>query len=99
MKTCETPSTDVERNSSMPLIVLTAASTLSVTSVSISRGLAPWLTTVTVIVGKSIFGNRSTPSVENENTPTTVSDRINIVANTGRRTQISASFCMMEFIH
>src|SRR5215212_1972331 len=94
MKTCETPSTEVERSSSMPLMVLTAASTLSVTSVSISRGPAPGLTTVTVMVGRSIFGKRSTPSVRNEKTPTTVSDRINIVANTGRRTQISANFCM-----
>ncbi len=64
MKTCETPSTEVERSSSMPLMVLTAASTLSVTSVSISRGLAPGLTTVTVMVGRSIFGKRSTPSVD-----------------------------------
>ena len=62
MKTCETPSTEVERSSSMPLIVLTAPSTLSVISVSISCGEAPGFTTVTVIVGRSIFGNRSTPS-------------------------------------
>src|SRR5881275_3157214 len=96
MKTCETPSTEVERNSSMPLMVLTAASTLSVTSVSISRGLAPGLTTVTVMVGRSIFGKRSTPNVVTEKSPTTVSDRINIVANTGRRTQISANFCMSQ---
>ena len=38
MKTCETPSTDVERSSSMPEIVLTAPSTWSVISVSISCG-------------------------------------------------------------
>jgi hypothetical protein len=56
MKTCETPSTEVERSSSIPLIVLTAPSTLSVISVSISCGDAPGLTTVTVIVGRSIFG-------------------------------------------
>jgi hypothetical protein len=93
-KTCETPSTEVERSSSMPLMVLTAASILSVTSVSISRGLAPGLTTVIVIVGKSIFGNRSTPSEKNEKIPTTVNDKINIVAKTGRRTHISANFCM-----
>jgi hypothetical protein len=78
----------------MPLMVLTAASTLSVISVSTSCGPAPGLTTVTVMVGRSIFGKRSTPSVENEKRPTTVSDRINIVAKTGRRTQISANFCM-----
>ncbi len=62
MKTWETPSTDVERSSSIPEIVLTAPSTRSVISVSISCGDAPGFTTVTVIVGKSIFGNRSTPS-------------------------------------
>ena len=60
-KTCETPSIEVERSSSIPLIVLTASSTLSVISVSTSCGEAPGFTTVTVIVGKSIFGNRSTP--------------------------------------
>src|SRR5215212_6995969 len=65
MKTCETPSTEVERSSSMPLMVLTAASTLSVISVSTSCGPAPGLTTVTVMVGRSIFGKRSTPSDRN----------------------------------
>ena len=95
MMTCDTPSTEVERNSSMPLMVLTAPSTLSVISVSISCGDAPGLTTVTVIVGKSIFGKQIHAERLNEKMPTTVSDRINIVANTGRRTQISASFCMI----
>ena len=94
MKTCEAPSTEVERNSSIPLIVFTAPSTLSVTSVSISWGEAPGLITVTVIVGKSILGNRSTPSALKENNPTTVRLRIIIVAKTGRWTQISASFCI-----
>ena len=94
IKTCETPSSEVERNSSMPLIVLTAPSTLSVISVSTSSGEAPGLMTVTVIVGRSIFGNRSTPRDRNEKMPTTVMLKISIVANTGRRTQISASFCI-----
>ncbi len=94
MKTCDTPSSDVERNSSMPLIVLTAPSILSVISVSTSCGDAPGFLTVTVIVGKSIFGNRSTPSDLNENKPTTVMLRMSMVANTGRRTQISANFCI-----
>src|ERR1044071_1218367 len=95
MKTCETPSVEVERNSSMPLMVLTAASTLSVISVSISCGEAPGLVTVTVIVGRSILGNRSTPRPRNEKSPTTVIAIINIAANTGRRTHISASFCII----
>ena len=93
-KTCETPSTEVERSSSMPLMVLTAPSILSVISVSISCGDAPGLTTVIVIVGRSIFGNRSTPRDLKEKRPTTVMLRMSMVANTGRRTQISASFCI-----
>src|SRR5207237_10341513 len=72
------------------------SSTLSVISVSTSWGDAPGLMTVTVIVGRSIFGKRSTPSVENEKIPTTVSAMIIIVAKTGRRTQISASFCITK---
>src|SRR6185295_17214963 len=96
MKTCDTPSTEVERSSSIALIVLTAPSTLSVISVSISCGDAPGLTTVTVIVGRSIFGKRSTPSDRYEKSPTTVRLRMIIVANTGRRTQISASFCIVQ---
>ena len=60
-------------------------------------GEAPGLTTVTVIVGKSIFGNRSTPRLKNENAPTTTSDKINIVAKTGRLTQTSASHCILLY--
>ena len=91
------PSIDVERSSSIPEMVLTASSTLSVISVSISCGEAPGFTTVIVIVGKSIFGNRSTPRLKNENAPTTTSDRINIVANTGRFTQTSANHCILLY--
>src|SRR5258708_36326948 len=75
-------------------MVLTASSTLSVISVSISWGDEPGLATVTVIVGKSIFGKRSTPRLKNENAPTTTSDITSIVAKTGRFTQISASHCI-----
>ena len=65
--TCETPSDEIERSSSMPLIVLTASSILSVISVSISSGAAPGSRVVTTMVGKSTFGKRSTPScVERE---------------------------------
>ena len=45
--TCDTPSDEVDRSSSMPLIVLTASSILSVTSVSICSGAAPGCTVVT----------------------------------------------------
>ena len=44
MMTCETPSDEIERSSSMPLIVLTASSILSVISVSICSGAAPGCT-------------------------------------------------------
>ena len=60
--TCETPSVVIERSSSMPLIVLTASSTLSVISVSTSSGAAPGCVVVTTTTGKSTFGKRSTPS-------------------------------------
>ena len=39
--TCETPSVEIERSSSMPLMVLIASSILSESSVSISSGAAP----------------------------------------------------------
>ena len=41
MMTCEMPSDEIERSSSMPLMVLTASSILSVISVSICSGAAP----------------------------------------------------------
>ncbi len=62
MYTWLTPSTDTERRSSMPLTVLTAASILSVISLSTSSGAAPGWTTDTVTVGKSTLGKRSRPS-------------------------------------
>ncbi len=46
----------------MPAMVLTARSILSVISVSISSGAAPDCRVVTVMIGKSTLGNRSTPS-------------------------------------
>ena len=44
--TCETPSDETERSSSIPLMVLTASSILSVISVSICSGAAPGCTVV-----------------------------------------------------
>src|SRR5262245_33266301 len=78
----------------MPLMVLTASSTLSVTSLSTCSGAAPGKRVVTVMVGKSTVGMRSTPSWPNANAPTTTSERIRTEAKTGRRTQSSASHCM-----
>ena len=57
MMTSETPWLEVERSSSMPLMVLTAPSILSVSSVSISSGAAPFSVVVTTMAGKSILGN------------------------------------------
>ena len=62
MKTCEMPSDEIDRSSSMPLIVLTASSILSVIWVSMSSGAEPGWRVVTVMIGKSTFGKRSTPS-------------------------------------
>ena len=92
--TCETPSDEIERSSSMPLMVLTASSILSVISVSTSSGAAPGSRVVTTTVGKSTFGKRSRPSRPNENAPTTVSERMMTVAKTGRLTEMDASHCM-----
>src|SRR5262249_30302122 len=92
--TCEIPSDETDRSSSMPLIVLTASSILSVISVSICSGAAPGCTVVTSTVGKSTFGKRSTPRRVNENAPMTVSERMSTVAKTGRLTQSAASHCM-----
>ena len=55
--TCETPSDDVEVSVSIPLMVLTASSTLSVTSLSTCSGAAPGRRVVTTTVGKSTAGN------------------------------------------
>ena len=92
--TCEMPSAEFELSWSMPLIVLTASSTLSVTSLSTCSGAAPGRRVVTVTVGKSTVGSRSTPSCPKANAPTTVSERMRTDAKTGRRTQSSASHCM-----
>src|SRR4029079_10175374 len=92
--TFELPFEEVERISSIPGTVFTAPSTWSVTSVSISAGAAPGFDVDTEIVGRSIFGNRSTPSVKKLNPPTTVKNITMTVANTGRCTQISANHCI-----
>ena len=53
----------------MPLMVFTASSMRLVISVSTSSADAPGFETVTMTVGRSIFGKRSTPRVKNEKTP------------------------------
>ena len=54
--TRERPSVDVERSSSMPATVLTAASMRSVTSVSMLSGVAPGFVVVTDTTGVSTRG-------------------------------------------
>jgi hypothetical protein len=63
---------------------LTAPSITSVTSVSISAGADPGFEVEIEIVGRSIFGKRSTPSVKKLNPPTTVKNITITVAKTGR---------------
>ena len=94
MMTCETPSDEVDRSSSIALMVLTASSILSVISVSTSSGAAPGRRVVTTTVGKSTLGKRSRPRRVNANAPMTVSDRMRTLAKTGRLTEIAASHCM-----
>ena len=62
MLTSERPSEDTERSSSMPEIVLTASSMRFDTWVSTSSGAAPRKVVVTVTIGSSIFGKKSTPN-------------------------------------
>jgi hypothetical protein len=64
------------------------------TSVSTSSGLAPGSVVRTLTVGRSMAGKRSTPRRKYAAAPTTTSARMSMVAKTGRRMQISASFCM-----
>ena len=56
MATWEKPSLEVERSSSMPSMVLTAPSILSLMSVSTSSGAAPSSVVVTSTNGRSMFG-------------------------------------------
>ncbi len=96
--TCEMLSDEVEVRVSMPLIVLTDSSILSVTSVSICSGAAPGRRVVIEMVGMSTFGKRSTPKRPNANRPTTVNESTSTHAKTGRLTQISASHCMTGYL-
>src|SRR5262245_6029691 len=92
--TCDTPSDEFDVSVSMPLMVFTASSILSVTSVSICSGAAPSRRVVIATDGMSTLGKRSTPRRVNANSPTTTSERIRTQAKTGRLTQSSASHCM-----
>src|SRR5688500_1806689 len=78
----------------MPSTVLITSSTCCVINDSTSSGAAPGSPTRTETVGRSTAGKRSTPSRKKPAAPTTTSDKTIIVAKTGRRTQISARFCI-----
>ena len=92
--TLDCPSVEVDRSSSIPATVLTAASMRSVTSASMLSGVAPGFVVLTETTGVSIRGYRSTPSWKKLTPPTTTIAAMSIVAKTGRWTQTSASFCM-----
>ena len=85
------PQTDL--SSLMPSTVLTTSSIGCAMSDSTSSGAAPGRFTRTETVGRSTEGKRSTPSLKNPAAPTTTSERTIMAAKTGRRIQISASFC------
>src|SRR5689334_18185511 len=78
----------------MPSTVLMTSSIGWATSDSTSSGDAPGKLTRTETVGKSTEGKRSTPSLKKPAVPITTSDNTIIDAKTGRRIQISASFCI-----
>ena len=86
------PWLELQRSSSMPLMVLTAASIGLVMVVSISSALAPGRPARTLTVGESVRGIRSSPRSRYETQPSTMSAALIITAKTGRRTLTSASF-------
>src|SRR6266851_9585969 len=86
---CALPSVIRAEISSMPATPLSVSSIGSTTDVAISSGLVPGSDSETLTVAGSALGNRSTPRSRNEKIPSTTSDITSIVANTGRRTQIS----------
>ena len=83
--TVQLPSRVVERNSSIPEIVLSASSIGLVTELSISSALAPGNAAEIEITGKSTLGNRSTLSSKYETIPKTTGTNTRTQVNTGRR--------------
>ena len=83
------PSLVVERSSSIPEMVLTASSIILVTPVSISSTLVPERVVVTVTMGRSTLGKRSTPSRRYEASPSTSGAETSMTVKIGRRTQSS----------
>src|SRR6185295_10072092 len=94
--TNEVPCPETDRSWSIPSTVLTTSSMRCETSASTSSGAAPGRFVRTLTVGRSTEGKRSTPNLKKPAAPTTTSDRTIMVANTGRRIHISASFCILK---
>ena len=78
------PWLELQRSSSMPLIVLTAASIGLVMEVSTSSALAPFGLARTLTVGESVRGIRSSPRSRYENQPRTRSAALIIKKEDGR---------------
>ncbi len=92
--TTELPLPETERSSVIPSTVLTTSSMGCEMTVSISSGEAPERLVRTDTVGRSTAGKRSMPRLKKEAAPTTTSASTSMTAKTGRRMEISASFCM-----
>ena len=72
-----------------PEMVLSCSSSTSVTSSSITSGLAPSRMEVTFTIGSSIFGYWSTPRRTKPSAPNTTSESVSIQVSTGRRMKMS----------
>ena len=92
--TMDWPGPEIERSSRMPCTVFTTCSISRVTWLSTSSAEAPLSSVRTLTVGRSTEGNRSTPRRAYEAAPTTTRESTSMAANTGRRMQTSASFCI-----
>lgn len=75
-----------------PSIVLSCSSSSSVTSSSITSGLAPSMIASTLMRGISIFGYWSTPRRPKPSTPKTTRDSVSIHVSTGRWMNVSIQF-------
>ena len=87
--TIENPSMLAEVSWRIPPIVLICSSITSVTSWSMTSGLAPTRTVWTVTIGNSTSGKASTPIREKASQPKTTSAAISVRVVTGRRMEVS----------
>ena len=73
----------------MPSMVFICSSRTSVTSLSMTAGLAPSMVVVTITKGKSTLGILSTPMVFRENRPNIISAKVAMMTVTGRLSEVS----------